>query len=199
MMPGLPTKDQLKKLPLRAIVAYAVRCARRVQPLYRLARRIPDRERHQAAIETILMIGERFCRDETAAAANAFTAGARTFSAARVTGAADAAARAARAASAARAANATHAALVANAARAASAAAEAANAAEATETVEAANVAATNATNVAATNANAAGADYDRLVSLNLGVYPNLGQPIDLAENGPLGPLWPEVPPKWFT
>ena len=34
-MPTLPTEEELRKLPLRGIVAYAVRCGRRVQPLYR--------------------------------------------------------------------------------------------------------------------------------------------------------------------
>ena len=32
--PSLPTDDELEKLPLRAVVAYAVQCARRVQPPY---------------------------------------------------------------------------------------------------------------------------------------------------------------------
>jgi hypothetical protein len=45
----------------------------------------------------------------------------------------------------------------------------------------------------------AARADYDRLRELNLGVYPELGQPIDPMENGPLGPLWPKGPPEWFA
>ena len=38
----------------------------------------------------------------------------------------------------------------------------------------------------------AARADYDRLLSLNLGTYPDPGQPIDPTETGPLGSLWPE-------
>jgi len=33
-VPEVPTIDEIGKLPLRAIVAFAARCARRVQPLY---------------------------------------------------------------------------------------------------------------------------------------------------------------------
>jgi hypothetical protein len=33
--------------------------------------------------------------------------------------------------------------------------------------------------------------DYTRLLSLNLGSYPQAGQPIDSSPTGPLGPLWP--------
>lgn len=35
-MSGLPTPDQLRRLPLRAVVAYAVRAARRVGPLLKV-------------------------------------------------------------------------------------------------------------------------------------------------------------------
>jgi hypothetical protein len=37
-------------------------------------------------------------------------------------------------------------------------------------------------------------ADYERLLSLDLGEAPGLGTPIDCSETGPLGPLWPQVP-----
>jgi hypothetical protein len=39
-------------------------------------------------------------------------------------------------------------------------------------------------------------ADYDSLMSLNLGKFPDLGQPVAASENGSLGLLWPEGPPK---
>ena len=32
----------------------------------------------------------------------------------------------------------------------------------------------------------------------NLGPYPELGEPIELSENGPLGALWPEGEPNWY-
>ena len=32
--PGVPSEEELKALPLRAMVAFAARCARRVQPLF---------------------------------------------------------------------------------------------------------------------------------------------------------------------
>jgi len=37
-------------------------------------------------------------------------------------------------------------------------------------------------------------ADYDRLLELGLGPFPELGQPVDVSESGPLGPLWSEDP-----
>ena len=41
--------------------------------------------------------------------------------------------------------------------------------------------------------AGAARSDFDRLRGLGLGRFAELGAPIDPSENGPLGPLWPEV------
>jgi hypothetical protein len=60
-MVELPTNAELRKLPIPAIVAYAVRCARRVQPLYSLARST-NVERYQGALENALGVGERFCQ-----------------------------------------------------------------------------------------------------------------------------------------
>ena len=59
--PSLPTEDDLKKLPLLAIVAYTVRCARRFQPLYRLASGIADFAKHEAAVERAISVAEQFC------------------------------------------------------------------------------------------------------------------------------------------
>jgi len=189
--PSLPTEDDLKQLPLRAIVAYAMRCARRVQPLLLRATGLPGHERNVGAVDEATLAAERFCRGEqvTAADADAHAAYADAVNARAACAAADAAARAAYASYAA--ARATRAA----AARAAAenAAAYAVNAADAATdaTADAAADADAEATAVRAAEA-AAKADYDRLLSLNLGVYPELGQPIDPTENGPLGSLWPE-------
>jgi len=49
--PSLPTEDDLKKLPLLAIVAYAVRCARRVQPLLLRATGLPGHERNARGVD----------------------------------------------------------------------------------------------------------------------------------------------------
>ncbi len=32
--------------------------------------------------------------------------------------------------------------------------------------------------------------DYNRLLQLKLGTFPEMGQPVDCTESGPLGPLW---------
>jgi hypothetical protein len=36
-------------------------------------------------------------------------------------------------------------------------------------------------------------------LQLNLGTFPELGQSIDPTKNGPLGPLWRDGTPDWFT
>ena len=55
---SVPTEDDLKKLSLLAIVAYAVRCARRVQPILDT---IPSFATHGAAVEQAISLAERFC------------------------------------------------------------------------------------------------------------------------------------------
>ncbi len=44
----------------------------------------------------------------------------------------------------------------------------------------------------------ATNADFNKLVELNLGSYPERGEPIDPSEDGPLGTLWPAGPPRWY-
>ena len=44
----------------------------------------------------------------------------------------------------------------------------------------------------------AAAADYTLLAELFLGEFPDAGEPLDLSEAGPLGPLWPLDPPEWY-
>jgi hypothetical protein len=208
----LPTVDELKTLPLRAIVSYAVRCARRVQPLYWQAREVAHREKHEAAIETALTITEQFCRGEHIAAADAADAARAAEAAAdaadAVEAAAEAAEAAAEAARAARAGTASRAAAAAFAGATAGVTAAIARTADAADAARAARAAFSGATaGVTAATARAAGkaaiaaarADYYRLVSVNLEGYPDLGQPIDPTENGPLGPLWSAGPPAWFT
>ena len=169
--PKRPTHYDLMKLPQRAIVAYAVRCARRLQPLFATTG-IPDDNLHAQAVEEAMDIAERFCRGEAGRAADANIA-------------AKAAAKAAYgAAEAAGTPDAVNAARVAGfAAYAVATPVYAAIVAYATATVAAKTASAVDA---------AARADYDRLLELNPGSYDNLGQPIDPTETGPLGSLWPE-------
>jgi len=183
--PSLPTEDDLKKLPLLAIVAYAVRCARRAQPILDT---IPNFATHGAAVGQAISLAERFCvgKDLNVAPDAAERA-------------ADAAGRAA--AIARSFAGGSAAALAAGAAQAA---AQAAAAVEdvwvqpdaADRVVRAATYAAGRAGRAVADRyaavSAASRADYDRLLLLNPGTYPDPGQPIDPMETGPLGSLWPE-------
>src|SRR5512135_813846 len=192
-MSGDDIQDQLAKLPLRAIVAFAVRCARRVQPLGHVLT-----EYRQVEVEDAIASAERFARGGKAIHA----AGA----AAR---AADAARAAARAVDAARAA-AAKAAADSDWVDAADAEAEAA---WADATVRAAAACAARAANAAAADAAAedttraawdtgraaARGDLHRLLALELGRPGTLGKPIDPTEEGPLGPLWPGGTPAWYT
>jgi len=202
--------EQLTELPLRAIVAFAVRCARRVQPLGHVLT-----EYRQIEVDDAIASAEGFARGgkavraagAAARAANAARAAARAVDAARAAAAKaaadsewvdadDAAAAAAWANAAVHAADAAAcAARAANAARAADvAAADAAAAAEAAEDT----ARAAWDTGRAAARAAARG-DLQRLRALKLGRPGTLGQPIDPAEGGPLGPLWPGGAPAWYT
>jgi hypothetical protein len=54
------TVEQLKQLPLRAIVAFAARCARRVEVQAQLPEGHPQRESRRAAVEAALLMAEAF-------------------------------------------------------------------------------------------------------------------------------------------
>ena len=168
-------RERLAKLPHHAVVAFAARCARRVQPLTHI---LPQRDRD--TIDRALASAEAFAKGADAARADAARADAR---------AADARAAAARAADA------------WTAARAAAAAA--ADAAAAAADDWAAHTAAAAAwADAAAARADAraaAASDLDRLIALNPGAPDALGAPIDPSEAGPLGPLWPQGVPEWYT
>ena len=56
------TADDLKKLPLRAIVAFAARCARRVEHLAVLEVDHPEAARWNAAIAEAIRVAEDFAR-----------------------------------------------------------------------------------------------------------------------------------------
>ena len=61
IVPNIATED-LKKLPLRAIVALAARCARRVEYLSLLPDGHPDRDRCRTAIDSAIRLAEDFAR-----------------------------------------------------------------------------------------------------------------------------------------
>lgn len=188
----LPTQNDLEKLPLGAIVAYAVRCARRVQPLYGRAAGIAELAKHEAAVGWAISLAEDFCLSHVvnAAAYDAAYVARTSVEAVDARDAARAAAAAARAA--AYAFDVPRSAVYDRAVYASRVAAEAVDGAKA------AARAADHASDGARVVEAAARADFDRLLELNQGTYPKLGQPIDPTENGPLGPLWPAEAPTWW-
>ena len=194
------TLDHLKALPLRAIVAFAARCARRVEPLAQLPEGDPQRESRREAVEAALRLADSFARgtdeppDESVVAA--------------IDASRDAGAELAAAAAASAIAQAAHAA--ASAWRAGSRVAREGGAPgkRATEAGRALGTVTRITADLAAVNAftatgdafvsvgcrnedfvDAALSDYDKLVRLRLGRYPELGNPVDPSAVGPLGPL----------
>jgi hypothetical protein len=196
------TVEHVKALPLRAIVAFAARCARRVEPLAQLPEGHPQRTGRRAAVEAALDMAEAFARGAERPPYESVVAG---IDASRVVaggsaGSADAVAAAAAAAHAA-------------------ASAWELTGPGATEEREPGELKTTEArkflgalTHVTADLAalaaftaaadaftsvgyhneefvNAALNDYDRLLRLKLGRYPEPGEPIDPSPGGPLGPI----------
>ncbi len=195
------TLDDFKKLPLRAIVTFAARCARRVEQLAIPPDDDPEHERCVLAVSDAIQMAENFAR------------GLPCTSYEPVISAIEASRDAARGA------------LVREAAmsavvQAAYTAATALNAVALLGEPEerhlfgpptrpfehladvTAELAALDAFTAAVDASDAVGysdgfikgavGDYVRLLSLNLGSYPQAGQPIDPSPNGPLGPFWPE-------
>ena len=196
------TVEHLKKLPLRAIVAFAARCARRVEHLAQLPEGHPEWERRRGAVEAALRMAEGFAMGSTAPLDESVV---EAIDASR--GVAGGPLRGENAAAA-----------VAEAAHAAASAWHVMGSREAEKdappeekTAEArkflgalahvtADLAALNAFTAAAEAFDAVGFhnegyvsaalhDYDELLRLKLGSYPEAGQPIDPSPDGPLGPL----------
>lgn len=183
-------RDQLAKLPHRAIVAFAARCARRVRPLADVLR-----EDFQDAIDRAIAGTESVARggDAVGAVAAAEDIWAAVAPGRPAVSVAEAAAEAAEAAKAVEvrdtAGAAVHAAAAAKAAVHAAAAAAGAGRGHAwgPDTTE------------AVWNAEAATrADVVRLIALGLGEPGTPGLPIDPSEAVPLGPLWPGGEPEWL-
>jgi hypothetical protein len=204
--------DDLKKLPLRAIVAFAVRCARRVEHLAAVPEEHPESGRLRSAVKDAFAMAEDFVRGRSWTDSEA------------IVGRMEASQHAARGEFARDRA-------IASVARAAHAAASARHSLELqAEPPEmhifgspndrgpiarladiTADLAALEAFTAAVDASDALGyldgfikgatVDYHRLLDLNLGSYPQAGQPIDLSRKGPLGPLWSrrEVEDDGFT
>jgi hypothetical protein len=198
IVPNVSTED-LKKLPLRAIVALAARCARRVESLSLLPDGPADTDRYRSAIDRAIRLAEDFargspCRDEPTVI--------RDVEACRATAQGDYVRETAVAA-------------VVFSAHAAAAAMEGLGLRDEPAEVDmmgnrqpnpfpqlanvAADLAARDAFTAAVDAAGAAGhadkfikgamEDYQALLKLDLGRYPEAGQPIDPSPAGPLGEL----------
>lgn len=173
----LPTVEELQSLSRRGMTAYACRNARRVQPLYEPLVR-ESRWTHIDAVENALAMAERFV-----------SGGSPTVDATELRSAATMTAKA-------------HSVAYTNHASAASAAIDsavdaAACAAAAADPATAAYSAASSAAALSAAARSAARRDFTTLVCLKHSSAPELGEPIDLSDNGPLGPLWPNGEPDW--
>ena len=195
------TTEDLKKLPLRAIVAFAARCARRVESLSQLPADHPQREARRVAIDNAIRLAEEIARGSACASVEPVVRAVEATQAISGNGVACECAAAA----------------VAAAARTAATVWLALNEGEGdrdtkrwTNTPEArsylshlanvtAEVVALDAFTAAVEAANAAtyddafmrGAvqDFEMLLGLHLGTYPQAGQAIDPSPDGPLGPL----------
>jgi hypothetical protein len=193
------TSENLKKLPLRAIVALSARCARRVEHLALLPDDHPASERCRAAVGAALRMAEDFAWGKPCRSLESVV---REIEACRATGegafvhdsAMGAVVLTAHAAATA---------LHALALRGEPEEADVFGAAQPNPFPHLANITADLAAGDAFTAAvEAVGADrftdqfikgaiedYEKLLRLDLGSYPQAGKPIDPSTSGPLGPL----------
>jgi len=70
--PTIPTKEELSRLPRRAVVAFAARCARRVQPIF--AAWSGATQEHIAAVDRAISLAEAYAYATADAAHAAFAA-----------------------------------------------------------------------------------------------------------------------------
>jgi hypothetical protein len=195
------TVEDLKKLPIRAIVAFAARCARRVEDLSQLPEGHPERENRRAAVDAAIRIAEEV---SIGSADTPVELAVQAVDASRSVAGGGIGCECAVAAVAATA----HAAATAwlalnpgpsdqgpkrwtNTAEARSFLGRLANFTADLAALDAFTAAVEASNAVARDDAFFSGAvrDYKRLLDLHLGSYPQAGQPIDPSPDGPLGPL----------
>jgi hypothetical protein len=193
--------EDLKKLPLRAIVAFAARCARRVESIAQFPPGHPQREARHVAIDNAIRLAEEIARGSARASSDPVI---RALDATRAISGDGIGCECAAAAAAAAARTAATVWLVVNPGESDR------DADRWTRTPEArsfrsrlandtAELVALDAFTAAVEAADAAahddifmqGAiqDYERLLGLDLGHYPEAGRPIDPSPDGSLGPL----------
>jgi hypothetical protein len=195
------TTEDLKKLPLRAIAAFAARCARRVESIAQLPAGHSRREARRVAIDDAIRLAEEIARGSARASSDPVI---RALDATRSISGEGIGCECAAAAAAAAARTAATVWLVVNPGESDQ------DANRWTRTPEArsfhsrlendsAELVALDAYTAAVEAADAVahddvflrGAiqDFERLLSLDLGSFPQAGQPIDPSPDGPLGPL----------
>ena len=195
------TTEDLKKLPLRAIVAFAARCARRVESIAQFPADHPQREARRVAIDNAIRLAEEISRGSACASVEPVVQALDATQAISGDGIACECAAAAAAAAARTAATVW---LVlnpgesdrdtkrwTNTPEARSYLSHLANVTAELVALDAFTAAVEAADAVAHDDAFMRGAihDYERLLGLHLGTYPQAGQPIDPSPDGPLGPL----------
>jgi hypothetical protein len=195
------TAEDLKKLPLRAIVAFAARCARRVESISQSSVSNPQQEDRRMAIDNAIRLAEEISRGSdplSSAAVDQALAATRALTSDSVKG------ECATAAAAAAARTAATVWLVLNQGESSRDTERWTNTPEARNYIShltnvTADVVAMDAFTAAVEAASAdaysdnfmRGAihDYESLLGLSLGTYPEAGRPIDPSPDGPLGPL----------
>ncbi|MFO0892635.1 MAG: hypothetical protein U0790_26270 [Isosphaeraceae bacterium] len=195
------TTEDLKKLPLRAIVAFAARCARRVEPIAQFPAGHPQQEARRVAIDDAIRLAEEIARGSARAPTETVVL---ALEATRALSGAGVGCECAAAAAAAAARTAATVWLVLSPGEDDRDAERWMNTPEARSYLsrlekDTADIVALDAFTAAVEAANATafddtflrGAiqDYERLLGLHLGTYPQAGRPIDPSPDGPLGPL----------
>lgn len=182
----LATEPDLRQLPLRSLLAYASRIARRVQPLYVLNPDQPQAETCCSAIERAVHLAEDVARGQNVDLGTVSHCEEETIGA--LLAARDAAAESEDLNVSAFVANAAYA--VINAAKVVLEAEETSDLArKAEECVDSVTACLTAASAVEPDVQRAACIDWETLHGLCLGAFPELGEPVDPGESGVLGPL----------
>jgi hypothetical protein len=200
-------KLELRNVPLLAIVALAARCVRRVQPLFRTCYDDPRKDQLHRVI------------DMTVEATEAVAEGVRVPDMAHL---GDLARQVSRGVLPPPADQVAYAAACAGDSAVGALAGEAENTIDGAATVFSVTANLVSFRNAVAGDSQAAGAelekilcgqwadtgademrdalatDYEKLVTLDLGRFPEPGKTVKLGPEGPLGPLWPDDAPAWY-
>ena len=180
------SEEELRQLPLRAVVALAARGARRVQSYFNRHSGYPEHEDHKTAVDARIKAAEGFAEgrwDDSAVHRSDPPEGAPgDLSRAVLDRTGDAAA--------------AQAVTAADQARWAALAAVRRQAEDTVAHAAEAIRSALSASGEGSPAAAAAAGDYQKLRGLDLGAFPDFGNPVDLSESGPLGPLWPGGVPE---